>query len=81
MMNILKKITWVLFIVVLIAQTYILTFGKEEPQTEAPPPSQYGVIGNCVDISDFIRDIENVNGISCDCIILDGEIIYFAINE
>lgn len=76
-MNVLKNIALALFAIILVAQTCILTFGKGDTEIETPPPPLYGVIGNCVDISDFIKDVEIVNGISCDCIILDGEIIYF----
>ena len=45
----------------------------EEPQ---PPRPTYAMYGTGIDITPFISDIENVNGIDCTCIIYEGQIIY-----
>ena len=74
-MNHLINTCWALLAIVLIAQVCHV-FARNDDIIVEPPPSNYGVIGTCVDISDFITDVEIVNGIDCCCIILNCEIIY-----
>ena len=75
-MKYLTNACWLLLAIVVISQLFHAFAPSNDIIIEPLQPS-YGLIGTCVDISDFITDVESVNGIDCCCIMLNGEIIYF----
>ncbi len=78
-MKVLNYAFVILLAVVLISQMCIVAFGNDEPITWNEPQSRqsnYGLYGDCIDITPIIADIETVNGIECFCIVYEGQVIY-----
>lgn len=78
-MKILKGLFVILLITVIISQIHIAVTRDNDPiiwNDSQESISDYGIYGECIDITPLISDIETVNGIDCMCIIYDGEIIY-----